>query len=165
MLLHAYGYGCCGEDWNLHISYLSRFTKANIHSVDLPGFGESDGKKFTSRAEKFGEKEQPLEFMSCLFEVLGFSAKKKVVLLGYDLGGAISLSCAFHPKLSKALAQVIVFHPTWTDAIEKLSPISVPTLILWMPVETFHLISAGTKMAKLIKTSKMYKLNIGPYTN
>lgn len=103
--------------------------------------------------------------MSSLLEVLGFSPKKKVILVGYDLGGAIALSCAIHPKIAKSISQIVVFHPTWTDAIEKLSPITLPTLILWVPVETFHLISAGSKMAKLIKNSKMYKLNIGPYTN
>lgn len=41
LILHAYGYGCCGDDWNLHVSYLSRNIKANIYSVDFPGFGES----------------------------------------------------------------------------------------------------------------------------
>lgn len=50
LILHAYGYGCCGDDWNLHISYLAKNIKANIYSVDFPGFGESEGKKFTSRA-------------------------------------------------------------------------------------------------------------------
>jgi predicted esterase len=55
--------------------------------------------------------------MISLFETLGFSAKRKVILMGYDLGGAISLSSALHPKLSKAIAQLIVFHPTWTDSI------------------------------------------------
>jgi pimeloyl-ACP methyl ester carboxylesterase len=67
LLLHAYGYGCCGDDWNLHVYYLSRVLKVNLYSVDFPGFGESDGKKFTSRAEKFGEKEQPIEFITALF--------------------------------------------------------------------------------------------------
>ena len=85
--------------------------------------------------------------------------------MGYDLGGAIALSCALHAKLSKSIEQIVVFHPTWTDAVEKVSPISVPTLILWVPVETFHLISAGTKMAKIIKNAFMFKLSIGPYTN
>lgn len=165
MILHAYGYGCNGEDWNLHLSYLLKKIKTNLYSVDFPGFGESDGKKFTSRAEKFNEKEQPIEFMVALFELLGFNAKRKVILMGYDLGGAIALSCALTAKLSKAIEQIVVFHPTWTDAIEKVSPISVPTLIFWVPVETFHLISAGTKMAKIIKKAKMFKLNIGPYTN
>lgn len=55
--------------------------------------------------------------MAVLFEKLGFSAKKKVVLMGYDLGGAIALSCGLHSKLSKIISQIIVFHPTWTDAI------------------------------------------------
>lgn len=50
LLLHAYGYGCCGEDWNLHIHFLLKNIKANVYSVDFPGFGDSEGKKFTSRA-------------------------------------------------------------------------------------------------------------------
>ena len=50
LILHAYGYGCCGDDWNLHVHYLSKMLRANIYSVDFPGFGESEGKKFTSRA-------------------------------------------------------------------------------------------------------------------
>jgi pimeloyl-ACP methyl ester carboxylesterase len=50
LVLHAYGYGCCGEDWNLHLSYLTKRIKANLYSVDFPGFGDSEGKKFTSRA-------------------------------------------------------------------------------------------------------------------
>lgn len=55
-------------------------------------------------------------------------------MMGYDLGGAISLSCALHPKLSKVIDQLILFHPTWTDSIEKLAPITHPTLLFWMPV-------------------------------
>ena len=74
------------------------------------------------------------------------------------------MSCALHPKLSKIVSQLVVFHPTWTDSVEKVATISLPTLLFWMPVETFHLISAGQKMAKLIKKSKLYRLNIGPYT-
>lgn len=50
LILHAYGYGCCGDDWNLHVSYLANNIRANIYSVDFSGFGESEGKKFTSRA-------------------------------------------------------------------------------------------------------------------
>jgi hypothetical protein len=96
---------------------------------------------------------------------LGFSPKRKVILIGYDLGGAIALGCGLHAKLSKAIDGLVVFHPTWTDSIEKVNSISAPTLILWVPVETFHLITAGTKMAKMIKNAKMFKLNIGPYTN
>lgn len=30
--------------------------KVNLFSVDFPGFGSSEGKKFTSRAEDFGGK-------------------------------------------------------------------------------------------------------------
>jgi len=50
LLLHAYGGGCDGTDFNLHLNYLLFNLKANVFSVDLPGFGESEGKKFTSRA-------------------------------------------------------------------------------------------------------------------
>jgi hypothetical protein len=40
--------------------------------------------------------------------------------------------------------------------------IGLPTLLLWFPLENFHLISAGQKMAKVIKTSKLYRFNISP---
>ena len=102
--------------------------------------------------------------MTAFFEQFKFSSKKKVILLGYDLGGAIALSCALHPKLSKVVEQVVVFHPTWTDSVERVAGITIPTLIFWVPVETFHWVGAGQKMAKLIKKSKLYRLNIGPYT-
>lgn len=69
-----------------------------------------------------------------MFEFFGFSSKKKVILLGYDLGGAIGLSCSFHPKLSKAIKSVITLHPTWTDSVDKLAAISLPTLLLWFPL-------------------------------
>lgn len=72
--------------------------------------------------------------MTKIFEIFGFSQKNRVVLLGYDLGGAIGLSCCLQPKLSKIIDQLIAFHPTWTDSIEKVAPISVPTLLLWFPV-------------------------------
>ena len=117
LVLHAYGYGCDGEDFNLHLNHLLKKVRANVFSVDFPGFGSSDGKKFTSRAEKFGQKEQPMDFMAALFEHFQFSPKKKVILMGYDLGGAIALSCALHAKLSKVVEQVIIFHPTWTDSV------------------------------------------------
>jgi predicted esterase len=97
-----------------------------------------------------------------LFENFGFNSKKKVVLLGYDLGGAIALSCGFHSKLMKAVSAIITLHPTWTDSIEKLAMINIPTLLFWFPLEDFHLISAGQKMSKAIKTSKLYRFNINP---
>jgi pimeloyl-ACP methyl ester carboxylesterase len=50
LFLHAYGEGCDGRDWNLHVSYHLKNIKSNFYSVDFPGFGESEGKKFTSRA-------------------------------------------------------------------------------------------------------------------
>jgi len=46
-----------------------------------------------------------------------------------------------------------------------LSVIENEVLLLWFPVETFHLISAGQKMSKVIKNSLLYKFNIGHYTN
>ena len=55
--------------------------------------------------------------MTTLFQHFGFSSKRKVVLIGYDLGGAIGLSCSMHPKLSKMIDSVIVLHPTWTDSV------------------------------------------------
>ena len=55
--------------------------------------------------------------MTKIFQHFGFSSKKKVVLIGYDLGGAIGLSCSFHPKLMKVVESVIALHPTWTDSI------------------------------------------------
>jgi pimeloyl-ACP methyl ester carboxylesterase len=72
--------------------------------------------------------------MSALFEFWGFNSKKKVILMGYDLGGAIALSCALHPKLSKAVEQIVLFHPTWTDSIERVAGIALPTLLFWSPV-------------------------------
>jgi predicted esterase len=52
-----------------------------------------------------------------LFEKLGFNTNNKVVLQGYDLGGAIALSCCLNPKLAKCISSIIVFHPTWTDSV------------------------------------------------
>ena len=81
--------------------------------------------------------------MKSLFSILKLSIPKKLTLIGYDLGGAISLSCCLDPKLSKLIDNVICFHPTWTDNIQSLSPITQRVLLLWMNVETFHLVSAG----------------------
>jgi len=72
--------------------------------------------------------------MDKLFEILNFTPKNKVILIGYDLGGAISLSCCLSSKISKIIDLIAVFHPTWTDAIENLAPINVPTLLLWFSV-------------------------------
>lgn len=41
LLLHAYGYNCCGDDWNLYVSYMNKSIKANFYSIDFPGFGNS----------------------------------------------------------------------------------------------------------------------------
>jgi hypothetical protein len=38
-LLHAYGGGCDGTDWNLFASYLSHNLNASFYSIDFPGFG------------------------------------------------------------------------------------------------------------------------------
>lgn len=50
MFLHAYGYGCSGEDWDNFIPFITQNMDANLFSVDFPGFANSSGKKFTSRA-------------------------------------------------------------------------------------------------------------------
>ncbi len=55
--------------------------------------------------------------MTKLFQHLGFTPKNKVFIIGYDLGGAIGLSCSAHQKLSKIIDGMIAFHPTWTDKI------------------------------------------------
>ena len=102
--------------------------------------------------------------MGELFKLFKFSQKNKVFLIGYDLGGAISLSSAMHQNLKKSISGVSAFHPTWTDKIEKLALISLPVQLIWFPIETFHLISAGQKMSKAIKQSKLFKLNVGPRT-
>ena len=115
--MHAYGYGCSGYDWDYFIPYILKDLKANIYSVDFPGFGSSEGKKFTSRAEDFGNKGEPMEFMVELFKILKISQKNKVFLVGYDLGGAIALSSGLHSNLKKCLNGIIAFHPTWTDKI------------------------------------------------
>lgn len=99
-----------------------------------------------------------------LFKLFHFTPFNKVTLLGYDLGGAIALSCCTHRTLSKCVDSIIAFHPTWTDSIDKLSPIAHPVLLIWVPVETFHLISAGNSMLKVIKDSQMCKVVIGAYS-
>ena len=50
LLLHAYGHGCCGDDWDYHIPYFTKNLTVNLYSVDFPGFGNSSGQKFTSRS-------------------------------------------------------------------------------------------------------------------
>ena len=55
--------------------------------------------------------------MQELFKIFEFSPNNKVFLVGYDLGGAISLSSAMHQKLKKSISGVAAFHPTWTDKI------------------------------------------------
>ena len=49
-MLHAYGHGCCGDDWDYFLPFIQKNVNVNIFSVDFPGFGNSSGKKFTSRA-------------------------------------------------------------------------------------------------------------------
>jgi len=99
-----------------------------------------------------------------LFKVFGFSPSNKVSLLGYDLGGAIALSSCMHRTLSKCVFSVVAFHPTWTDSFDKLSVVTIPVLLVWVPVETFHLISAGEKMIKVMKNAQMCKVVIGAYS-
>lgn len=58
-----------------------------------------------------------MDFMKDLFKAFGFSQKNKVVLIGYDLGGAIALSASMHDTLKKSISGICVFHPTWTDKV------------------------------------------------
>lgn len=69
--------------------------------------------------------------MTKILQALNFNSQRKVILIGYDLGGAISLSCCLNTKFAKIIELIAVFHPTWTDAIEKLSAVTLPTLLLW----------------------------------
>ena len=117
LFLHAYGYGCSGEDWDNFIPFITQGVDANIFSVDFPGFANSSGKKFTSRAQNFGDKNQALPFMIEIFKIFKFNPSNQVFLVGYDLGGAIALSSAMHNTLKKSIKGVIAFHPTWTDKI------------------------------------------------
>ena len=41
LLLHAYGYGCDGTDWNNFAPHLIKHLNCNLYSVDFPGFGRS----------------------------------------------------------------------------------------------------------------------------
>lgn len=81
--------------------------------------------------------------MRMLFGILKLNTKKSLTLIGYDLGGAIALSSCLDQVLSKLISNVICFHPTWTDSIQNLAPITQRVLLLWMNVETFHLVNAG----------------------
>lgn len=69
-----------------------------------------------------------------MVKIFEFTKKNKTILLGYDLGGAIALTAGIHPKLAPIVETIIVFHPTWTDSIDKLATIRVPTLLLWFAV-------------------------------
>lgn len=99
-----------------------------------------------------------------LFKLFKFSTKNKAFIIGYDLGGAIALSATLHTNLKKYINGVIAFHPTWTDKIEKLALITLPVQLIWFPIQNFHLISAGQKMSKVIKNSKLYRLNVGAHS-
>jgi len=55
LTLHAYGSDCDGRDFSSYLPYLTG-GEFNLYSVDFPGFGGSEGKKFNSRAENFSDK-------------------------------------------------------------------------------------------------------------
>lgn len=69
-----------------------------------------------------------------LFKFFRFSPVNKASLFGYDLGGAIGLSSCMHRTLNKCISSVVAFHPTWTDSTDKLSVVSIPVLLVWVPV-------------------------------
>jgi hypothetical protein len=50
LILHAYGGDCDGRDFDSFLPYMIKDHRVNLYSVDFPGFGASEGKKFTSRA-------------------------------------------------------------------------------------------------------------------
>jgi len=69
-----------------------------------------------------------------IFQEFQFNNNNKVILIGYDLGGAISLSVGLQNHINKSVSQIIAFHPTWTDSIDKLARLPHPTLLLWFAV-------------------------------
>ena len=160
LCLHAYGNGCGGRDWDFIFDILVQEGGYVIYCPEMPGFGRTIGSRQASRTDMLWSNGGPMEIVVDVMETLisNESCEKKsdskVLLCGYDWGGNMALSLALSPY-KKRMNGIVLFHPSFTDSIDKLSPITQPVLLLWIPSDQLHLYSNGKRMARTIKRSKL----------
>ena len=157
LLLHAYGGGCSGRDWIPLLKVLGDLGYTS-YAPDFPGFGETPGKRQTSRTERLDEQGGPMEIVYDVFDhITGGNRSKKVLVIGWDWGGNMGLSLALSP-LRQRCTGLALYHPSWTDKIELLHGIALPVLLLWVPSDQLHLFSVGRRMARIIPRSQLISL-------
>ncbi len=58
---------------------------------------------------------------------------RKVILVGYDWGGAIAMR--YLSSKNGVISQAILFHPSWTLSYDLLTKINIKVTLLWVTTE------------------------------
>jgi len=159
--LQGFGNGCGIAEFESDLMPIvaRRFPGVPVYSIDFPGFGDSPGVRQTSRTERLWEAKGPMDVLVDVMEHVTNRDRKhtKVVLLGWDWGGNMALSMALSAYKSRIAALALTM-PSWTSSIDDLAGIGIPVLLVWLPSDQMHLYSAGKRMARVIKKSKLVTL-------
>lgn len=112
-LVLVHGSGCSADSWRYQVLGLSR--ECEVVAVDLPGHGASEQVA-----------DQSIEhYAATVSGVLHRLGRRKVILAGHSMGGAVALHVALeHPRLLKGL--VLVATAAHLDALAL-----TPDMLLW----------------------------------
>jgi predicted esterase len=132
------------------------YYKIRVIAIDQPGFGRSNGKSFPCNSKNNLEKGGPCDVVMAVINALGL--KGKIAVGGYDWGAGIAISLCTKYKIFNRL---VAFLPSYAEPTgNELKCIIVPTLVLWMDLDQFHLWSKWKALADKIpkKTVEVIKM-------
>jgi pimeloyl-ACP methyl ester carboxylesterase len=160
LVLHGFGGGCDGLDWEWVIEPLAR-VGYYVLCPDFPGFGKSPSigpsRRQTYRTEKMLGEDGPIE---TVFQIMN---GRSAMLVGYDWGAGMALKMASQKQYQKHIRGVIAFHVSWTDRLAELNMVRCHVLLLWVKCEQLHPYRLGLKIAKVIPKCDFIKLDCGVF--
>lgn len=187
VLLHGYGPTASGLNW---IEYSTRLARRGFRvcAVDFPGFGLSEGKKYSSRTEYHQLPGGPVEVVLEVVQWLGEEGssigatpgavskgadesmgmipeenmKPRAHIVGYDYGGGVALATAL--SRPSAVLSVTSFHGSWSLPHKHLCRIQCPCLILQVKRDQFHLSAKAKQINKSVGSNSRYlELSCGAF--
>lgn len=142
--LHAFGSDCSAMDWSGAFGHLVE-ARYRVVALDFPGFGQSPGRRQSSRTEAMCNPGEAVETctevtLRILTEILGRPASEPVALFGWDWGGGIALNLAMLSGRPDCIAVKCVglYHPSWTADKAMLAQVRQPVLMCWLPADQLH---------------------------
>lgn len=139
------------------------FCQYQVFAVDMPGYGQSTGKKQASKSDQVLVKDGPADFIQYVIKALELNNKEfNLCIGGYDWGAAIALKMCL--KNSQNFKRVIAFHPSYNEEKgDELKSIKIPTLIQWVKEDQNHPWKKWEPLAKKIKGAQVDIFSVGKF--